>query len=125
MATYIYDIESYPNYFLAVFKVPDQDHYDCFTQDELDGLVEFLDQPDLILVGYNNHRFDDVLLKLIIQGSYRPGLSLAEAARRGCREQQQGNRPMRRSGCLDDLSTAVPLAVVTGPHRHVSDRSAT
>lgn len=65
MTTYVYDIESYPNYFLCVFKPLGEQRYEHFTHQDLDGLIEFLDRPDLTLVGYNNHKFDDVILKLI------------------------------------------------------------
>ncbi|MGH9961603.1 MAG: hypothetical protein ACREBC_31505, partial [Pyrinomonadaceae bacterium] len=65
MTTYVYDIESYPNYFLCVFKPLGEQRYEHFTHQDLARLIEFLDRPDLTLVGYNNHKFDDVILKLI------------------------------------------------------------
>lgn len=65
MTTYVYDIESYPNYFLCLFKSLGEERYEHFTDQNLGRLIEFLSQSDLTLIGYNNHKFDDVILKLI------------------------------------------------------------
>lgn len=65
MTTYVYDIESYPNYFLCVFKPLGEQRYEHFTHQDLGRLIDFLDRPGLTLVGYNSHKFDDVILKLI------------------------------------------------------------
>ena len=69
---YTYDLELYPNYFLAVFKeiTSNQDgEFKIYTFSELDELRNFVSQPSLTLVGYNNFNFDDTLLKVIIKNT--------------------------------------------------------
>lgn len=66
---YVYDLELFPNYFLAVFKAitPGRDgEFIQYTITDLDELKAFVSQPNLTLVGYNNFNFDDALLKIIL-----------------------------------------------------------
>lgn len=68
---WVYDIETYPNCFLAIFKALDpanQEKYLRFRDSDLDSLKLFLASEDLVLIGYNNFAFDDVVLKAIIDG---------------------------------------------------------
>lgn len=62
MATYIYDIETYPNYTLFLFKHTQTGEYLEFDNGSLDLLVRFLNTSGLTLVGYNNSGFDDIFL---------------------------------------------------------------
>ena len=69
---YSYDLELYPNYFLAVFKeiTSNQDgDFKNYTFSELDELRAFVSQPNLTLVGYNNFKFDDTLLRIILKNN--------------------------------------------------------
>jgi hypothetical protein len=68
---YVYDIETYPNCFLAIFKeVRDarDGEFRTFDGETLDALKQFLNANDLALIGYNNFAFDDVILKVILAG---------------------------------------------------------
>ncbi|MCN4144384.1 MAG: hypothetical protein LC437_04735 [Thiohalomonas sp.] len=69
---WIYDIETYPNCFIAVFKElcrESNGKYRVFQDDNLKQLKQFLSTDGLVLIGYNNFRFDDVVLKAIIDGN--------------------------------------------------------
>lgn len=55
----VYDIESYPNYFLALFQNPDGS-ITSFDESQLKELSKFI--RDKRLVGFNNHHYDDPLL---------------------------------------------------------------
>jgi hypothetical protein len=61
MKIYIYDLEIYPNYFLAIFKNKDTKEI-FFFEDE--AIIDFLTEEN-ILVGFNNVSFDDRILKFI------------------------------------------------------------
>ena len=66
---YVYDLEIFPNYFLAVFKpiIAGQDgSFKKYTFADLEELRNFVSQPNLTFVGYNNFEFDDALLKIIL-----------------------------------------------------------
>jgi hypothetical protein len=68
---WIYDIETYPNHFLAVFKRLQEDKQgvvNIYNDNELDALRQFVSQDGLTLVGYNNFKFDDVIIKCILDG---------------------------------------------------------
>jgi hypothetical protein len=72
MRTFVYDIETYPNYILSVFKEfdgNDTDRFFSFTVDQITELKSFLDAGDITLVGYNNFNFDDPILASLIDGS--------------------------------------------------------
>lgn len=60
---YAYDIETYPNYFLAVFH--DGSRFIQFDHTQIVALKQFIADPRLTLVGYNNKYFDDPILKSI------------------------------------------------------------
>lgn len=68
---YVFDIETYPNCFLAIFKTPTETKkraWRVFTGEELDKLRHFLKEAHRVLVGYNNFAFDDVILKAVLAG---------------------------------------------------------
>lgn len=58
----VYDIESYPNFFLAIFINPDGS-FTQFDQTQLEELSDYI--LDKRLVGFNNHHYDDLLLYAI------------------------------------------------------------
>ena len=60
---YAYDLETYPNYFLAVFH--DGSQFIRFDHTQIIALKYFIANPTLTLVGYNNKYFDDPILKAI------------------------------------------------------------
>lgn len=59
---YIYDLETYPNFFLASFKCIIKNKYYEFEisdrKNDINKLREFLNQKDLKLIGFNNINFD-------------------------------------------------------------------
>lgn len=69
---FIYDIEVYRNYFLAVFVDKDGQNKHQFQifqdKNEAKELVNFLHTRVNYLVGYNSSRYDDVILNLIRSG---------------------------------------------------------
>src|SRR5665213_1755083 len=60
---YAYDLETYPNFFLAVFH--DGSRFIQFDHARIVALKQFIANPELTLVGYNNKYFDDPILKAI------------------------------------------------------------
>jgi len=61
---WVYDCETYPDFFLAVFT---NGHETVeFDDSQLNDLRQFVTDPDKVLVGFNSYRFDDVLLKFIL-----------------------------------------------------------
>ena len=75
---YAYDVEVFPNFFSAIFKSEDgsvlRTFYKFEDQDDIPELLEFLAQPNLLLVGYNSAGYDDIVLKAIIK-YYSPAFS--------------------------------------------------
>ena len=66
---WVYDIETYPNLFLALFKELNSERTGrliSFQDSNLQQMKEFLTTEGLILIGYNNFGFDDVVLKAIL-----------------------------------------------------------
>jgi len=68
--TYVYDIEVYPNFFLALFY--DGQEFIQFSANSITDLAEFVKENDTycdkILIGYNNLTYDDHLLVNIANG---------------------------------------------------------
>jgi hypothetical protein len=61
---WVYDCEVFPNAFLAVFS--DGREWRSFTDRELPQLARFVADPALALAGFNNHAYDDLLLRHIV-----------------------------------------------------------
>lgn len=61
----VYDIECYPNYFLCKF-LTSSGKIIGVTHDKLPYLRKILNNPNLVLIGFNNDWYDDLLLKYII-----------------------------------------------------------
>jgi hypothetical protein len=68
--SFVYDIEIYPNLFLAIFKSLDGTLVQEFERsdwcDDLAELDAFLAEEALELIGFNNHFYDDIVLKEIL-----------------------------------------------------------
>lgn len=90
---YFYDIEVFPNFFSALFISEDlQDEYIFYKfedRDDIPAMVQFVTQENLLLVGYNNIWFDDIVMRLIIatpgidnQTIYNASKSLIETKNR-------------------------------------------
>lgn len=66
----IYDIEVSPNLLLIVFKNLNSGQIRRFKQTKnksnFDKFKEFINQKDLVLVGFNNNRYDDKIIKYIL-----------------------------------------------------------
>ena len=68
---WVYDLETYPNYFLAVFKNTETAEYKTFTYADANALIKFVSDPTLTLIGYNNSGFDDMHLITLIEGTVK------------------------------------------------------
>jgi len=69
---YIYDIETFPDYFSVLLISEDGEQEFIFEKykgvDQLGALVQFITSfPDLVLVGYNSIDYDDIMLKCVIE----------------------------------------------------------
>lgn len=73
MTISIYDVETYKNYFCVTFKHLNKEERFKFVLDEerkinqVDDLINYVNNPDINLCGYNNHSFDDHIIDLIIK----------------------------------------------------------
>lgn len=64
--TLVYDLEVYPNYFLAKFyDIETGEYWEYNLGDDL--LRDIIQNPDICLIGFNNQHYDDVLLNFILQ----------------------------------------------------------
>jgi len=62
---YVYDLETYKEFFCAVFR--GQDGYHTFTIEDLSDLLSFIKDKNKLLIGYNSLKFDDLILKYIVK----------------------------------------------------------
>ena len=70
MTIYIYDIEVFSDDWIVVFKRPEKDSNHIVIHNDNARLREFLNQPDIIIGGFNNKGYDDwVLMTMILGGS--------------------------------------------------------
>ena len=63
---YVYDLEVYQNYFLALFY--DGQEFIQFTANSITDLAQFVKANEKILIGYNNLTYDDHILVNIANG---------------------------------------------------------
>ena len=74
MKTFAYDIETYPNYHSAVF-VNIEDENDIYefvlykNRNDTQALVQFIQQNNLRLVGFNSRGYDNILLKALLSAT--------------------------------------------------------
>jgi hypothetical protein len=84
MQYYVYDIETYPNLFTATFR--DLKSKEVLTveisdrKNEFNKLKNIINTDNLYLIGYNNHMFDDIVIRyMLINKIDKPAL-IAEFA---------------------------------------------
>lgn len=70
MTIYIYDIEVFSDDWIVVFRNPEGENNHIVIHNDNYRLRAFLDQPDIIIGGFNNKHYDDwVVLTMILGGS--------------------------------------------------------
>ena len=70
MTIYIYDIEVLSDDWIVVFRNPEAENNHIVIHNDNYHLRAFLDQPDIIIGGFNNKHYDDwVVLTMILGGS--------------------------------------------------------
>ena len=70
MTIYIYDIEVFSDDWIVVFRNPESENNHIVIHNDNYRLRAFLDQPDIIIGGFNNKHYDDwVVLTMILGGS--------------------------------------------------------
>lgn len=77
---FAYDVEVFSNYFCAVFFNGKQEK--TFTGDDLPALRSFIANKALILVGYNNFGYDDLVLRHIHQDKTANTASIKDLSER-------------------------------------------
>lgn len=68
MNTYIYDIEVYSDDWIVDFSRPELDAPHITIHNDNARLRAFLDQPDIILGGFNNKHYDDYVVMVMLAG---------------------------------------------------------
>jgi hypothetical protein len=114
---YTYDLELYPNYFLAVFKgiTPNQDgDFKIYTFSELTELSTFVSQPNLTLVGYNNFNFDDALLKVILKNNPPSIEYLCEWANKLINQSDEDQQAIKALRYVDSSWISIDLMQILG-----------
>lgn len=70
MIVAIYDIEVFSDDWIVVFRDPDGENNHIVIHNDAYHLRAFLEQPDLVIGGFNNKHYDDwVILTMILGGS--------------------------------------------------------
>ena len=70
MNVFIYDLEVFEHDWIAVFKRPEEGATHIVIHNDVYHLREFLNQPDIILGGFNVKHYDDwILLTMLLGGS--------------------------------------------------------
>lgn len=70
MTTYIYDIEVFSDDWIVVFRNPDAENNHIVIHNDNYRLRAFLEQPDIIIGGFNNKHYDDyIVLTMLLGGS--------------------------------------------------------
>ena len=70
MNIYIYDIEVFSDDWIVVFRNPEAENNHIVIHNDNYRLRAFLDQPDIIIGGFNNKHYDDwIVLTMILGGS--------------------------------------------------------
>lgn len=68
MITYIYDIEVYEYDWFVGFKRPEHGSNSIIIHNDIDRLRSFLNQPDIIIGGFNIKHYDNPIIKTMING---------------------------------------------------------
>lgn len=70
MTTYIYDIEVFSDDWVVVFRNPDAENNHIVIHNDNYRLRACLEQPDIIIGGFNNKHYDDyIVLTMLLGGS--------------------------------------------------------
>lgn len=65
MTIYCYDLETYPNYFLAVFQDIETEEFFSFDHTDLQGLLKWMKHKDRTFISWNGAQFDDIIIRYI------------------------------------------------------------
>lgn len=68
MTVYIYDIEVFSDDWIVVFRNPDAENNHIVIHNDNFHLRAFLDQPDIVIGGFNNKHYDDWVVLTMTQG---------------------------------------------------------
>lgn len=67
----IFDIEVFPNVFSCTCKDTETNEIKTFElsvrRNDIQAMVEYFTQKDILIAGYNNHHYDDVVMNYIIE----------------------------------------------------------
>ena len=80
MTSYCYDLETYPNYFLAVFQDTDSEEFFSFDHTQLPQLLTWMKQPGKEFISWNGAQFDDIIIRYIDSRTKPPTSSLFSKA---------------------------------------------
>lgn len=79
----VYDIEVFPNVFSCTCKNTETNELKVFElsvrKNDILELVKYFTQKNILIAGYNNHHYDDVIVNYIIE--YKDGLNSAPVLR--------------------------------------------
>lgn len=68
MKLYIYDIEVFKEDWIVVFRNPEVENNHIVIHNDNHHLREFLNQPDIVIGGFNNKHYDDWVLMTMLNG---------------------------------------------------------
>jgi hypothetical protein len=68
LTVYIYDIEVFSDDWIVVFRNPDSEDNHIVIHNDNYHLRAFLDQPEIVIGGFNNKHYDDWIVLTMIQG---------------------------------------------------------
>lgn len=68
MKIYIYDIEVFSDDWIVVFRNPEGEDNHVVIHNDNYHLRAFLDQPDIVIGGFNNKHYDDYVLMTMLNG---------------------------------------------------------
>lgn len=68
MTTYIYDIEVFAYDWIVVFRNPEAENNHIVIHNDNHHLRSFLDQPDIVIGGFNNKHYDNWVVLTMLQG---------------------------------------------------------
>ena len=70
MKIYIYDIEVFSDDWIVVFRDPNGEDNHVVIHNDVNKLREFLDDPDIVIGGFNNKFYDDwIIFTMLLGGS--------------------------------------------------------
>lgn len=70
MTVYIYDIEVFAYDWVVVFRNPDAENNHIVIHNDNDHLRAFIEQPEIVIGGFNNKHYDDwIILTMLLGGS--------------------------------------------------------